>query len=124
MNLNLIEKKIKSNGYYIYKNVFSKRKIETFKKKIIKILSKRLKKKESCGSELNQSLWNYFYEDIDNLNSTPINSSQVIYNGDILDNLNNLKNTSIEIGVLLDTQNENLNKINSDFDKINKKVTL
>ena len=64
MNLNLIEKKIKSNGYYIYKNVFSRRKIQVFKKKITKILSKRLKKKESCGSELNQSLWNYFYEDI------------------------------------------------------------
>jgi hypothetical protein len=67
---------------------------------------------------------NYFYEDIDNLNATPINSSQIIYNDDILDNLNNLKNTSIEIGLLLDTQNENLNKINLGLDKINKKVAL
>lgn len=64
MNLNYIEKKVKLNGYYIFSNIFSKIKTERFKKKIIKILSKRVSKNESCGSEFNQCLYNYFYEDI------------------------------------------------------------
>lgn len=67
---------------------------------------------------------NYLYEDIDNLKEIPIDNSQIIYSDDILDTLNNLKKTSFEIGILLDIQNENLNKINKDFNKINKKVSL
>ena len=67
---------------------------------------------------------NYLYEDIDNLKEIPIDNSQIIYSDDILDTLNNLKKTSCEIGILLDIQNENLNKINKDFNKINKKVSL
>lgn len=62
---------------------------------------------------------NYFYIDINDLEKININKSQEIYSDDILNNLHNLKNTSIEIGVLLDTQIQNLNKITSSIDKIN-----
>jgi len=62
---------------------------------------------------------NYFYTDIGDIEKININDSSTIYSDDILDNLHNLKNTSIEIGTLLDTQNKNLNKISYDIDKIN-----
>jgi len=62
---------------------------------------------------------NYFYTDIGDIEKININNSSTIYSDDILDNLHNLKNTSIEIGTLLDTQNKNLNKISYDIDKIN-----
>lgn len=67
---------------------------------------------------------NYFYKDIDNLNVIPVNNSEIIYNDDVLNNLNNLKKTSIDIGILLDTHNENLNKINGNFDNINKNISF
>ena len=57
-------KNIKDNGYCIINNIFSKKDTLIFKKKINNILIKRIKKNESCGSEFNQCLYNYFYEDL------------------------------------------------------------
>ena len=64
MKENHIIKKIKDNGYCVVNNIFSKKDTLIFKKKINNILVKRIKKNESCGSEFNQCLYNYFYEDL------------------------------------------------------------
>jgi hypothetical protein len=64
MKENHIIKNIKDNGYCIINNIFSKKDTLIFKKKINNILIKRIKKNESCGSEFNQCLYNYFYEDL------------------------------------------------------------
>lgn len=64
MNLNHIITKIKNEGYFVLDNVFSNKDTIIFKEKIKNILIKRIKKKQSCGSEFNQCLYNYFYEDL------------------------------------------------------------
>ncbi len=56
-------KPISNKGYVIIKNVYSKRQTKIFKGRLAKILVKRIKKNKKVGSQINQVLYNYFYDD-------------------------------------------------------------
>ena len=55
---------LKKNGYVILDNIFSKKKTKLFKKKLEKVYRNRKKKGGTVGSDKNQVLYNYFYEDL------------------------------------------------------------
>ena len=63
MKTNLVINKLKSKGLCILKNIYTKKKTTSFKKKLEQVYKKRLKNKGSVGSSTNQLLYNYFYED-------------------------------------------------------------
>ncbi len=55
---------LKKNGYVILDKIFSKKKTKLFKKKLEKVYRNRKKKGGTVGSDKNQVLYNYFYEDL------------------------------------------------------------
>tara|TARA_B100000780_G_scaffold198692_1_gene140516 strand:- start:464 stop:1252 length:789 start_codon:yes stop_codon:yes gene_type:complete len=60
----LILKKITKNGYCIIQDIFKKQEVDSYKKLIKKIYTKRVDQKESVGSVNNQCIYNFFYEDL------------------------------------------------------------
>ena len=54
---------LKSKGIVILKDIFSKKKTQSFKKKLEKVYEIRTKNRGSVGTHKNQLLYNYFYED-------------------------------------------------------------
>lgn len=64
MKINLVLKNIRKNGLCILKNIYSKKETLKFKKKLKIVYDKRVKNKGSFGTDTNQVLYNYFYEDL------------------------------------------------------------